>query len=302
MTDIPIVVTFQYITFMCLPCGMSFFGNSILGKAYSSPEPLILQWAKEKSDTPSNFTLKLRKHLRTRRLEDVRQLGVDRIVDFTFGDPLESLYISAVGVPRFSLDRRLKTSKLEQNPDPAIALHWWDSELIIRHGVSLLHYSAWFAGFGETCHHLILELFAQVYPALFPWFLQLPLCWAEWAHAFQMLTNLTCRETLSSPIQSMKSWPFSGRTEMMIREWPSWLDTLTPSRQSGWGCPSPLLWSQKPWPMPTRRLPSKVPLSIPLQPHAHLIHTLGHSSSPTRKACRITIEHPNSHTIPVFFV
>lgn len=46
---------------------------------------LCFQWAKEKSETPSNFTLKLRKHLRTRRLEDVRQLGVDRIVDFTFG-------------------------------------------------------------------------------------------------------------------------------------------------------------------------------------------------------------------------
>ncbi|KAK9805687.1 hypothetical protein WJX72_012021 [[Myrmecia] bisecta] len=43
------------------------------------------QFIKEKSDTPSNFTLKLRKHLRTRRLESVRQLGVDRIVDFTFG-------------------------------------------------------------------------------------------------------------------------------------------------------------------------------------------------------------------------
>eukprot|EP00798_Chlamydomonas_sp_ICE-L_P022484 gene22484-29610_t len=38
-----------------------------------------------KSDIPSNFTLKLRKHMRTRRLEDVRQLGVDRIVDFVFG-------------------------------------------------------------------------------------------------------------------------------------------------------------------------------------------------------------------------
>ena len=44
-----------------------------------------LQYQKEKSDTPSNFTLKLRKHLRTRRLEDVKQLGVDRIVDFQFG-------------------------------------------------------------------------------------------------------------------------------------------------------------------------------------------------------------------------
>jgi hypothetical protein len=39
----------------------------------------------DKPDAPSNFTLKLRKHLRTRRLEDVRQLGVDRVVDFVFG-------------------------------------------------------------------------------------------------------------------------------------------------------------------------------------------------------------------------
>ena len=39
----------------------------------------------EKTDQPSNFTLKLRKHLRTRRLDDVRQLGLDRLVDFTFG-------------------------------------------------------------------------------------------------------------------------------------------------------------------------------------------------------------------------
>ncbi len=44
-----------------------------------------MQYQKEKSDTPSNFTLKLRKHLRTRRLEDIKQLGVDRIVDFQFG-------------------------------------------------------------------------------------------------------------------------------------------------------------------------------------------------------------------------
>lgn len=39
----------------------------------------------DKPDAPSNFTLKLRKHLRTRRLEDVRQLGVDRVVDLVFG-------------------------------------------------------------------------------------------------------------------------------------------------------------------------------------------------------------------------
>lgn len=46
---------------------------------------LPLQTMPEKADVPSNFTLKLRKHLRTRRLEQVRQLGVDRIVDFVFG-------------------------------------------------------------------------------------------------------------------------------------------------------------------------------------------------------------------------
>jgi predicted ribosome quality control (RQC) complex YloA/Tae2 family protein len=40
---------------------------------------------RDKSDTPSNFCMKLRKHLRGKRLDDVRQLGVDRIVVFTFG-------------------------------------------------------------------------------------------------------------------------------------------------------------------------------------------------------------------------
>lgn len=34
---------------------------------------------RDKSTTPSGFTLKLRKHIRTRRLEDVRQLGYDRV-------------------------------------------------------------------------------------------------------------------------------------------------------------------------------------------------------------------------------
>ena len=39
----------------------------------------------EKSDVPSNFTLKLRKHIRSRRLEDIKQLGCDRVVQLTFG-------------------------------------------------------------------------------------------------------------------------------------------------------------------------------------------------------------------------
>lgn len=42
-------------------------------------------FARDKSSTPSGFTLKLRKHIRTKRLEEVRQLGIDRVVDFQFG-------------------------------------------------------------------------------------------------------------------------------------------------------------------------------------------------------------------------
>ena len=29
--------------------------------------------------------MKLRKHIRTKKLEDVRQLGIDRVIDLTFG-------------------------------------------------------------------------------------------------------------------------------------------------------------------------------------------------------------------------
>jgi predicted ribosome quality control (RQC) complex YloA/Tae2 family protein len=43
------------------------------------------QFDREKADLPSNFTMKLRKHIRTRRLEMVRQLGTDRVIDFKFG-------------------------------------------------------------------------------------------------------------------------------------------------------------------------------------------------------------------------
>ncbi|XP_045605121.2 ribosome quality control complex subunit NEMF isoform X1 [Procambarus clarkii] len=38
-----------------------------------------------KNPAPSGFSMKLRKHLRNKRLEAVNQLGVDRIVDLTFG-------------------------------------------------------------------------------------------------------------------------------------------------------------------------------------------------------------------------
>jgi predicted ribosome quality control (RQC) complex YloA/Tae2 family protein len=43
------------------------------------------KFSREKKEVPSVFTLKLRKHIRTKRLENVEQVGMDRIVDFTFG-------------------------------------------------------------------------------------------------------------------------------------------------------------------------------------------------------------------------
>uniref|UniRef100_A0A8C7A159 Ribosome quality control complex subunit NEMF n=1 Tax=Nothoprocta perdicaria TaxID=30464 RepID=A0A8C7A159_NOTPE len=38
-----------------------------------------------KNMMPSGFAMKCRKHLKTRRLVSVNQLGIDRIVDFQFG-------------------------------------------------------------------------------------------------------------------------------------------------------------------------------------------------------------------------
>ncbi|CAI0467581.1 unnamed protein product [Linum tenue] len=50
-------------------------------------------YVRDKSNTPSGFTLKLRKHIRTRRLEDVRQLGYDRIILFQFGLGANAHYV-----------------------------------------------------------------------------------------------------------------------------------------------------------------------------------------------------------------
>lgn len=38
-----------------------------------------------KNTNPSGFTMKLRKHLRNKRLESIKQIGIDRIVDLQFG-------------------------------------------------------------------------------------------------------------------------------------------------------------------------------------------------------------------------
>ncbi|KAL6040267.1 Nuclear export mediator factor NEMF, partial [Balamuthia mandrillaris] len=43
------------------------------------------QFQREHHNVPSVFALRLRKHIRTKRIEEVKQLGVDRVIDFTVG-------------------------------------------------------------------------------------------------------------------------------------------------------------------------------------------------------------------------
>ncbi|KAH9253387.1 hypothetical protein BASA81_008738 [Batrachochytrium salamandrivorans] len=43
------------------------------------------EFVRDKSEMPSGFAMKLRKHVRGRRLEYCRQVGLDRVVDFAFG-------------------------------------------------------------------------------------------------------------------------------------------------------------------------------------------------------------------------
>ncbi|KAF8821469.1 signal peptidase, partial [Cardiosporidium cionae] len=45
----------------------------------------ITNWQRNKNAVPSGLTMKLRKHLRTARLESLEQIGCDRVVDLTFG-------------------------------------------------------------------------------------------------------------------------------------------------------------------------------------------------------------------------
>lgn len=43
------------------------------------------KFQRQKSEFPSPFAMKLRKHLRTKKLEDIQQVGLDRVVDIRFG-------------------------------------------------------------------------------------------------------------------------------------------------------------------------------------------------------------------------
>ena len=51
------------------------------------------EFMRDKSNMPSGFSLKLRKHIRTKRVEEVRQIGDDRVVAFTFGAGDEAVHL-----------------------------------------------------------------------------------------------------------------------------------------------------------------------------------------------------------------
>ena len=59
----------------------------------------LTDFVRETATTPSNFCTKLRKHVRTRRITEARQLGTDRVLLLTFGggedrnDPDKTFYI-----------------------------------------------------------------------------------------------------------------------------------------------------------------------------------------------------------------
>lgn len=43
------------------------------------------EFIKNEKTVPSGFSMKLRKHLRTKKLTSIRQVGMDRVIDLQFG-------------------------------------------------------------------------------------------------------------------------------------------------------------------------------------------------------------------------
>lgn len=48
---------------------------------------------RNKKDVPSGFSMKLRKHLRTKKLVNLTQLGIDRVIDLQFGQGENAYHI-----------------------------------------------------------------------------------------------------------------------------------------------------------------------------------------------------------------
>jgi len=81
-------------------------------------------FTREKNTIPSVFCLKLRKHLRTKRVESVQQLGIDRVIQITFGSGLSinhlilEFYASGNVIlteGNFEIQTLLRTHKYDEN-------------------------------------------------------------------------------------------------------------------------------------------------------------------------------------------
>jgi predicted ribosome quality control (RQC) complex YloA/Tae2 family protein len=87
------------------------------------------KYVKNQKDLPSGFSMKLRKHLRTKKLDKIEQLGVDRVIDLTFGKSenayhiLVELYASGNVIltdHEYTILSLLRSHKFEENATIAV--------------------------------------------------------------------------------------------------------------------------------------------------------------------------------------
>ena len=53
----------------------------------------LTEYNRDKDNMPNNFAFKLRKHIRAKRLESIRQYGLDRVIDLTFGTGINKYHV-----------------------------------------------------------------------------------------------------------------------------------------------------------------------------------------------------------------
>jgi predicted ribosome quality control (RQC) complex YloA/Tae2 family protein len=87
------------------------------------------KYIKNEKDLPSGFSMKLRKHLRTKKLDKIEQLGIDRVIDLTFGKGesahhiLVELYASGNVIltdHEYTILSLLRSHKFEENATIAV--------------------------------------------------------------------------------------------------------------------------------------------------------------------------------------
>eukprot|EP01084_Bolivina_argentea_P206200 352098_1 len=88
------------------------------------------KYVREKSPVPSQFAAKLRKHIRNKRLEGIRQIGGDRVIDFVFGNAEGAYHVilelySSVAVRHVYPTNHATVSETDPGLDNAEAFLSW---------------------------------------------------------------------------------------------------------------------------------------------------------------------------------